>query len=296
MYFQVSGDHSTVFFEMINEIDLKSLWNELDNYSVALEKEKADLAEVWIKIAQIKSQNESDIRELDLKQEFLFHDPDTLISINVGGQIFEASVDILTKDPYSMLAGLCRRESPIVKPDEDGIFYIDRDWWIFRHILSFLRSNILPNELETLKELYLESSFYRLQKLQLAIENIPVDQVANLSPHIAVTWSGVRENNPLIPSDQFLSSSRNFHSLDDTYNTSGKGRPERSHISGSDRSRKFNGYSFDTKYDEANLQALPSPIRTPYANLTSSIYSESLFPGLNTGETFNFNYPIRSVF
>eukprot|EP01036_Dinobryon_divergens_P023995 gene23992-32400_t len=287
---------------MINEVDLRSLWSELDNYSVALEKEKADLAEVWIKIAQIKSQNESDIRELDKKPEFQFLDPDTLVSINVGGQIFEASVEILTKDPYSMLAGLCRNESPIVKPDEDGIFYIDRDWWIFRHILSFLRSNILPNELETLKELYLESSFYRLEKLQRAIENIPVDQVSNLSPHIAVTWSGVREKDPLASIDRVSYSTRNFNLGDnntDMYNASsaqsGRGRPDRSDTnfrsSNNSSSRKFNnphGYSFGVDYDESHVQDLPSPMRTPYTNVTTSIYSESLFPGLNGGETLNY--------
>lgn len=280
---------------MINEVDLRSLWSELDNYSVALEKEKADLAEVWIKIAQIKSQNEADIRELDRKTEFHFLDPDTLISINVGGQIFEASVDILTKDPYSMLAGLCRLESPIVKPDEDGIFYIDRDWWIFRHILSFLRSNILPNELETLKELYLESSFYRLEKLQRAIENIPVDQVSNLSPHIAVTWSGVREKDPL----GRVSSSANFNFGDnnaDIFNvSSAQSARERPGLSDNNfRSRNNNsssrkldnphGYSFGVDYDGSNSQEFPSPVRTPYTNLTTSIYSESLFPGLNNGE------------
>lgn len=46
---------------MISELDLKSLWKELDDYEVELEKETKSLQEVWVKIAQIKSTNETDI-------------------------------------------------------------------------------------------------------------------------------------------------------------------------------------------------------------------------------------------
>mmetsp|Transcript_3390 Transcript_3390/g.4679 ORF Transcript_3390/g.4679 Transcript_3390/m.4679 type:complete len:205 (+) Transcript_3390:3-617(+) len=180
---------------MINELDLKTLWSELDSYSNELEKESQSLQEVWLKIAEIKSQNETEAQEIMNKNEFCFLDAETIVGINVGGQFFEVPVAVLAKDPYSILAGLCR-QNPIIQPDEEGVFFIDRDWWLFRHILTFLRSNTLPNELETLKELYVESSFYRLESLQNAIENIPIDQVSNLSPQIAVTWSGVRENDP----------------------------------------------------------------------------------------------------
>jgi hypothetical protein len=46
---------------MISELDLKSLWKELDDYEVELEKETKSLQEVWVKIAQIKATNETDI-------------------------------------------------------------------------------------------------------------------------------------------------------------------------------------------------------------------------------------------
>jgi hypothetical protein len=177
---------------MIDEVDLKSLWKDLDSYSDELDKEKSTLQEVWVKIAEIKAQNESEIALLLSKDEFDFLDPDTEIVINVGGQIFEVDVSTLTRDPFSILAGLCRR-NPVIPPDEDGVFFIDRDWWLFRHILSFLRSNILPNEIEALKELYVEASYYRLESLLHAIEDIPVDQVSNLSPQLAVTWTGARD-------------------------------------------------------------------------------------------------------
>jgi len=48
---------------MINELDLKSLWLELDAYEKELEKETSTLQEVWVKIAQLKQKNESDAKE-----------------------------------------------------------------------------------------------------------------------------------------------------------------------------------------------------------------------------------------
>src|SRR5690349_21535014 len=116
--------------------------------------------------------------------EFTFVPPETNMTVNVGGQYFETTAQVLTADPYSLLAAICR-VNPLLPPSEDGSFYFDRDWWLFRHILSFLRSRKLPNELSTLKELYREASYYRLESLQRAIENIPTDQVVNFSPQIS---------------------------------------------------------------------------------------------------------------
>ena len=52
-----------------------------------------------------------------------------------------------------------------------------------------MRSNILPNELETLKEMYKEASFYRLESLQRSIEEIPVSEISNMSPHYGTATS-----------------------------------------------------------------------------------------------------------
>jgi len=145
--------------------------------------------------------------------EFAFIEPlETKVTLNVGGQLFETTVGVLTKDPYTVLAGLCRSE-PVIAPDENGVFYLDRDWWLFRHILAFLRSNILPNELETLKELYVEASFYRMESLQRAIEELPLDQVANSSPQINTTWPGLIPDAPQNSSRRASSGpNRNMHS------------------------------------------------------------------------------------
>jgi hypothetical protein len=148
------------------------------------------------------------------KEEFTFLEAGTNIGLNVGGQLFETDVATLTKDPYSVLAAICRVK-PIMPPSKDGVFFFDRDWWLFRHILAFLRSSALPSDLETLKELYVEASYYRLESLQRAIENIPVDQVNSPSPHIAVTWPGLMDGgpNPLRrPPNSYISGGSLHHS------------------------------------------------------------------------------------
>lgn len=48
---------------MINEIDLKTLWRELDAYEMELNTETFTLQEVWVKIATLKAKNELDAKE-----------------------------------------------------------------------------------------------------------------------------------------------------------------------------------------------------------------------------------------
>ena len=127
--------------------------------------------------------------------EYTFIPEETTVVMNVGGQIFETSCEILTKDPYSLLAACCRTV-PIMTHNEEGMFYFDRDWWLFRHIISFLKQNVLPNEIETLKELYTEASYYRLESLQRAIEAVPVSSIQNLTPQITTTWPGIMDGGP----------------------------------------------------------------------------------------------------
>lgn len=47
---------------MINELDLKVLWQELDEYEKELGKESASLNDVWEKIADLKERTEEDAK------------------------------------------------------------------------------------------------------------------------------------------------------------------------------------------------------------------------------------------
>ena len=48
---------------MLSELDLRSLWKELDSYEKELEEETKSLQDVWGKIAQLKAKNEKDMNE-----------------------------------------------------------------------------------------------------------------------------------------------------------------------------------------------------------------------------------------
>ena len=44
---------------MFCELDLKSLWRELDEYDIEIESETKKLQEVWVRIAELKEENET---------------------------------------------------------------------------------------------------------------------------------------------------------------------------------------------------------------------------------------------
>lgn len=52
---------------------------------------------------------------------------DKHIQINIGGLMFEAPKEILTRDAGSVLAQLCSDKPPIER-DRDGFFFFQRDW------------------------------------------------------------------------------------------------------------------------------------------------------------------------
>lgn len=91
------------------------------------------------------------------------------IRINIGGLMFEAPQHILRRDPKSLLAQLCNPDPPVFE-DPDGFFYFDRDWWLFRYVLVFLRDGQLPADRNLLAQLYREAAFWHLEELQHAIE------------------------------------------------------------------------------------------------------------------------------
>lgn len=92
------------------------------------------------------------------------------VLINVGGLMFEAPVSVLCRDKGSLLAQLCGPTPPLLPDSEGGFFYFDRDWWLFRYILTFLRDGSLPEDRATLSQLYREANFWTLSELQQAVE------------------------------------------------------------------------------------------------------------------------------
>ena len=143
------------------------------------EEEGYQLREIWHKTTELHAENEKARSELEGKARQNFVAPDTRINLNVGGQIFETTAGILCKDRWSVLAALCDRDEPIIAPDDDGTFFLDRDWWIFRHILNWLRTDALPQDPMVLLEMYNEAMFYRVEGLCRAIKRSPSPTAAS---------------------------------------------------------------------------------------------------------------------
>ncbi len=108
------------------------------------------------------------------------------VKLNVGGQVFETSKGILSRDPDSLLCAIVSSNSPL-ELDSAGSFYIDRDWWLFRHILRFLRDGRLPEDRQLLSQMYFEADYYNLLSLRRAIREL-------LDPaHVVERTSGLSE-------------------------------------------------------------------------------------------------------
>ena len=86
------------------------------------------------------------------------------VKLNVGGHYSTTSLQILTKDPNSMLTAMFSGKFEM-KSSEDGAFFVDRDGTHFRFILNYLRDGelILPDGATFLKELEAEAKFYQIQ-------------------------------------------------------------------------------------------------------------------------------------
>jgi len=159
---------------------LQHVWNDLDKQERALKLEQKHLSEIWLKVCEKHKDNEAARAELDAAKAeggVRFVDPMTPVRLNVGGQRFETTAGVLCRDEFSVLAGLCRGEGSRLDPrlpqdaDEGGrYFFIDRDWWLFRHVLQFLRTGSLPEDPLLVEELYHEATFYRLSLLRKAVE------------------------------------------------------------------------------------------------------------------------------
>lgn len=89
-----------------------------------------------------------------------------VVSLNVGGTIYTASLATLTRYSKSMLAAMFSGRMSL-ETETAGNYFIDRDGKLFRHVLNFLRSGQLHlpkgfNELDLLKQ---EAEFYQLKDM-----------------------------------------------------------------------------------------------------------------------------------
>ncbi|KAG5193156.1 BTB/POZ protein [Tribonema minus] len=149
------------------------LWESLEEEEQNVLLERRKLQEIWLKIADMHTVNEEKRRAFEAEAQLGFVPAPTRVVLNVGGQIFETTAGVLCRDRFSLLAALCRggggSAAPVEKDPASGAFFLDRDWWVFRYVLQFLRSGALPDDGALLREMHEEAAFYRLETLRRAI-------------------------------------------------------------------------------------------------------------------------------
>ena len=99
--------------------------------------------------------------------------------------MYEAPVSVLCRDPKSLLAQLCGSNPPILPDPDGGFYYFDRDWWMFRYVMTFMRDGTLPDDRALLSQLYREAVFWNLNMMQRAIEEERVRVVCWIS---RISW------------------------------------------------------------------------------------------------------------
>ncbi|XP_061743511.1 BTB/POZ domain-containing protein KCTD12-like [Nerophis ophidion] len=91
-----------------------------------------------------------------------------IVELNVGGQVYVTRLDTLTAVPDSLLWAKFSQSSPEDLPkDSKGRFFFDRDGFLFRYILDYLRDSelFLPEFFKERRRLQKEADFFRLPEL-----------------------------------------------------------------------------------------------------------------------------------
>lgn len=91
-----------------------------------------------------------------------------IVELNVGGQVYVTRLETLTAAPNSLLWHRFTQGSPQDLPkDSKGRFFFDRDGFLFRYILDYLRDSdlFLPEFFKERRRLRREAEYFQLPEL-----------------------------------------------------------------------------------------------------------------------------------
>lgn len=169
------------------EEKMKKVLNKMGEYEEKLSevnKKKLAMDEKEQKLSKTLKELEERERRLEEKEKKFETEKQDIIKLNkileskvkleVGGQSFSTSLLTLTKEQDSLLATMfsgCHK----LQPDQDGVYFIDRDGVHFRYILNYLRdSNIdigtLPQDISVLRQILSEVRYYKLTEFADKLE------------------------------------------------------------------------------------------------------------------------------
>ncbi|KAM3625680.1 uncharacterized protein V6R79_015999 [Siganus canaliculatus] len=101
-----------------------------------------------------------------------------IVELNVGGQIYVTRLETLTSVPNSLLWIKFTKSSPGDLPtDSKGRFFFDRDGFLFRYILDYLRDSelSLPEFFKERRRLQKEADFFQLPELSRRLAAVSKD-------------------------------------------------------------------------------------------------------------------------
>ncbi|KAM9765091.1 BTB/POZ domain-containing protein KCTD12-like [Menidia menidia] len=101
-----------------------------------------------------------------------------IVEVNVGGQVYVTSLDTLTAVPNSLLWTKFTQSAPgQLAKDSKGRFFFDRDGFLFRYILDYLRDRelLLPEFFKERKRLRKEADFFQLPELSRRLAAVSKD-------------------------------------------------------------------------------------------------------------------------
>lgn len=101
-----------------------------------------------------------------------------IVELNVGGQVYVTRLETLTAVPNSLLWLKFTQSSPGSLPtDSKGRFFFDRDGFLFRYILDYLRDSeiFLPEFFKEMRRLQKEADFFQLPELSRRLAAVSKD-------------------------------------------------------------------------------------------------------------------------
>ncbi|EDO38835.1 predicted protein, partial [Nematostella vectensis] len=102
------------------------------------------------------------------------------IELNVGGKYFSTSVFTLTRIKDSLLGRIFSGRQSELDKDNSGKYFIDRDGFLFRYILDYLRSKALhiPEKFDEIERLKMEADFYELEDLRQRLDRLTSGEIS----------------------------------------------------------------------------------------------------------------------
>ena len=110
-------------------------------------------------------------RDMKSKLESSVMSPNQKVKLNVGGRYFQTTMETLTKyteGTISYFKALFSRQWQLERDPKDESIFIDRDGDLFEYILQYLRTEVVPIDLDNdllRRDLTIEAQFYKIDTL-----------------------------------------------------------------------------------------------------------------------------------